>query len=536
MTAAPRWSGALWSLLPGVLLIGASLLVFSDTAAAMVAIWRRSDTFAHAFLVAPISLWLIWRRRAELAVLPRQAEPLALLVALGACLLWLLGELAAVRAATQFALVTLVVVAVPAVFGRHVAKAIAFPLLFLFFAVPIGEFMVPPMIRWTADFTVFALRATGIPVYREGMQFVIPSGNWSVVEACSGVRYLIASFMVGTLFAYLNFRSPGRRAAFMVLSLVVPIIANWVRAYLIVMIGHVSSNKLAAGVDHLVYGWVFFGAVTAAMFALGMRWAEPDPTRAARTSPEVPNAPAPGSAPARAGGAWLAGAAMLAMMAAANLYADRLMHGVPTAWPTPGVPAPAAGWVAEREAEPWQPDYRTARRTVQAAYMSGDRRVALWLGYYAGQDENHKLVTSGNRVTSGEEGSAWAQVATGLTAHVSPVGAAWRTATLRGSAVPGVQAKRLRVWHAYAIGGRLVVRDAEAALRIALRRLLGQGDEAFAVFLSTPLDDDTPAAVERADAALAAFVNDHARPLQATLQAQPSAGGMSTATPMAAST
>jgi hypothetical protein len=42
---------------------------YRDTAAAMVAIWARADTYAHAFVVPPISLWLIWRKRHELALL-----------------------------------------------------------------------------------------------------------------------------------------------------------------------------------------------------------------------------------------------------------------------------------------------------------------------------------------------------------------------------------------------------------------------------------------------------------------------------------
>jgi hypothetical protein len=48
--------------------------------------------------------------------------------------------------------------------------------------------------------------AFGHPGLPRGLQFVIPSGSWSVIEACSGVRYLIASFMVGALFAYLNYQ------------------------------------------------------------------------------------------------------------------------------------------------------------------------------------------------------------------------------------------------------------------------------------------------------------------------------------------
>ena len=176
-------------LAPGLLLIAAVLLLFRETATAMVDIWTRSDTFAHAFLVPPIVIWMIWRRRDRLAQIPRAPMPVLLLPIAGACLLWLLGELASVNAATQLSLVVLIVLTVPAVFGWAVARELTFPLLFLFFSVPVGEFMVPLMMEWTADFTVKALQVTGIPVYREGLQFVIPTGNWSVVEACSGVRY-----------------------------------------------------------------------------------------------------------------------------------------------------------------------------------------------------------------------------------------------------------------------------------------------------------------------------------------------------------
>ncbi len=120
--------------------------------------------------------------------------------------------------------------------GIEVARTILFPLLFLFFAVPFGEFMLPTMMEWTADFTVAALRFSGMPVFREGQHFVIPSGNWSVIDECSGVRYVIASFMVGSLFAYLNYRSYTKRVVFMVVALALPMLANWLRAYMIVML------------------------------------------------------------------------------------------------------------------------------------------------------------------------------------------------------------------------------------------------------------------------------------------------------------
>ena len=81
------------------------------------------------------------------------------------------------------------------------------------------------------------IRRTGIPVYREGLYFMLPSGNWSVVEACSGVRYIIASITLGVLYAYLTYRSAWRRVLFVLVSALVPVLANTGRAYIIVMPG-----------------------------------------------------------------------------------------------------------------------------------------------------------------------------------------------------------------------------------------------------------------------------------------------------------
>ncbi len=274
------------------------LFWYWDTARAMVAIWARSDTYAHAFIVPPISLWLIWRRRDELALL-RPEPTLWFILPLGVItLLWLMGELTAVNALTQFALVATLILAIASILGTRISRQIAFPLAFLLFSVPVGDFMLPRLMEWTAWFTVLALRASGIPVYQEGLQFVIPSGNWSVVEACSGVRYIIASVTVGTIFAYLNYVTLRRRLVFIAVSFIVPVVANWLRAYMIVMIGHLSGNKLAVGVDHLIYGWVFFGIVIMTMFAIGAKWSENAPE-------ESKNRAMPTTKPGKAPSFWL---------------------------------------------------------------------------------------------------------------------------------------------------------------------------------------------------------------------------------------
>ena len=469
----------------------------------MVGIWIRSETFAHAFLVPPIVAWLIWRRRDDLSRLPLRPSPSVLLPMAGLCAFWLLGEMASVNAATQFALVALLVLSVPLVYGWSVARALTFPLLFTFFAVPVGEFMVPYMMDWTAEFAIASVRLSGIPVYREGLSFVIPSGTWSVVEACSGVRYLIASFMVGTLFAYLNYRSWVRRGVFMAVALLLPVLANWLRAYMIVMIGHLSDNRLAAGVDHIIYGWVFFGIVIGAMFMVGARWSEAD-AQAVTAAPEGGAAGGDSAGPS----AWVMGGAAL-LLALAALGAEwKLAH--PAEAPLPPLALAersATGWAAAPSPlTAWKPAYANPVLALSRSYRQGAAEAGVWVYYYRHQSAERKLVTSSNALVELEAESVWRQIDSGLTTldlggAVQPL----RTATLRGSTEVGSrQAQRLRVWQVYWIGGRLMTSDARARLQLALNRLMGRGDEGAAIFFATPLR--SPDAVAAADDTLRAFV------------------------------
>ncbi len=70
---------------------------------------------------------------------------------------------------------------------------------------------------------------------------------------------------------------------FVLASILFPIVANWLRAYMIVMIAHLSEMKYATGVDHLIYGWVFFGFVMLILFWIGSFWRED-------VAPEQPDA------------------------------------------------------------------------------------------------------------------------------------------------------------------------------------------------------------------------------------------------------
>ena len=485
---ASAWRSGLPALLLCLVWI---LFSYRDTALAMVTIWARSETFTHAFLVPPISLWLIWRQRHALALQAPTGGFLMLVPLALAGFAWLLGDLAAVNAVTQLALVSLLVLAVAAVLGPRPALAMLFPLGFLFFAVPIGEFVMPQLMEWTAGFTVGALQFSGVPVYREGLQFVIPSGSWSVVEACSGVRYLIASVTVGTLYAYLNYRSMRRRLIFVAVSFLVPVVANWLRAYMIVMLGHLSGNRLATGVDHLIYGWLFFGVVMLLMFVIGGRWAE---------HPDAGGRAAAGSGsnatPAGSGRLWLAATAVVVVTGLPLAWKTAIDRHEPANLPGALVLAVPAGWQAVPPATDWLPAFANPTTTLRAEYQQGDRRVGVFVGYYRHQDYERKLVSSDNVLVRSNDPD-WARVASaGRQMTLGSSSLAVRTAELRGR-----NERRLAVWQWYWVAGRWTSSDHLAKAYTALSRLTGRGDDSAVVILYAPM---SPA--DGGEAALEAFV------------------------------
>ena len=487
-TAADIARGAVWR---RALLTLALVLIwlgfwYRQTGLSMVGIWIRSETFTHCFLIPPISLWLAWRMRPELARMTPAPNGWFMLPIAAAGLVWLAGQLAAVNALTHLALVALVVLTVPAILGARVAWALAFPLGFLFFAAPVGEFVMPQMMEWTADFAVLAVRLSGVPVFRDGLQFVIPSGNWSVVEACSGVRYLIASVTVGTLFAYLNYTTFKRRLIFVGISILVPIVANWLRAYMIVMLGHLSGNKLAVGVDHLIYGWVFFGVVIMAMFAIGARWREDLPAEAAGTAalePAHPRAAGPVGAPA-----WLAIIAIMGVFAL-PLVAERAIRKAEVA-SAPRLETPVVGAPWRPVTDPfsdWRPAFESPAAELRTAFTRDAESVGLFVALYRNQDFDHKLVSSENVLVRSRD-PLWAQVGSGVQdAMFGNESVRFRSAQLRGAQLGRADGRWL-VWQVYWIDGHLTASEYLAKVYIAWSRLRGRGDDSAVIILYTPIE------------------------------------------------
>lgn len=466
-----------------LLSLAAVVLLYHATFWSMAELWARSQTFAHGFLIVPISCWLAWRQRTRLAALaPRPSrQGLLLLGALG--LAWLLADAANVPVVEQYAATAMLPACVLAILGWPAVRLLAFPLAYLFLAVPFGEVFIEPLIDFTAAFTVTALQWSGVPVFRDGSNFSLPTGNWSVVEACSGLRYLIAALALGALFAHVNCHSTRRRVAVMAAALLVPILANGVRAYLIVMLGHLSDMRLAVGVDHLIYGWLFFGLVALLLFWLAARWRELPPPRGVPSARSVRLSTGAASprAVVRAGVACLLLAALWPALALASQRDD----GATLPAMVLTLPDPPA-WHRLHDAVPdWQVPYAgtPARFAATYARQDGGAPVGLQLHWYARQARDAELLTH----QALPYGARWMPLAQRMR-HVKLASGAL---AVRES-VLAHGGERLLVWRVYRQGGIVTARPMLVKLLLAQAKLLGRRQDGADIIVFAAYDELAP--------------------------------------------
>jgi exosortase A len=406
-----RWQDVPARWRPALVRCGAAmlalLLLFGGDWAAMARQWWDISTYNHIVLIPPILGWLVWQRRAELAKL----EPLCwwpgLILMAGAAFLWLLGALSGLDLARQAGAVAMLGSAVPLLLGPRVTAGVLFPLCYMAFLVPVGEELVEVLQTITAKITVALTHFSGIPATVDGVFIDTPAGLFEVAEACSGVKFLIAMIAFGLLAANVCFISWRRRAAMMLACLVVPILANGVRAWGTIFAAQFVGVEKAAGFDHIVYGWIFFAVVLAVVIAGAWRFFDRPLDAPMIDVPAIVRSPFLSRLEAGRASAvvTLAGIALLVVAAKGwALGAESLSAPLPDRIELPQV----AGWSRADYAPAiwWEPRAEGADHRLLGRYTDGQgHSVDVFLALYAGQGEGREAGGFGQGALT--PGSAW---------------------------------------------------------------------------------------------------------------------------------
>jgi exosortase A len=384
------------------LLSAVILAIFWRDAADMAGIWWHSSTFTHCLLMVPIIGWLVSQRVPLLRPLTPTLWWLGLICMTGAGLLWLIGEAAGIGLFRQLGLVLMLQGAVAVTLGEKLVRGLLFPLAYALLLVPFGDELVPLLQTLTAHISMALLHLSGIPAVMEGVFITTPAGFFEVAEACSGVNFLVAMLAYAVFAAHLCFRSWTRRIVFVALALAITILANALRAYGTMVAAEIWGIEAAGGIDHIFYGWIFFGVVIVVVMLVARRWFDRPANDVAVDVAGLDGLP-------RFTGQ--ARVLLPAALAIPLLFAGWAMLVGGRSAPLPHtmlVEAPAGWRVAGAEGMAWTPRFDGADQRLLRHFVDAKgRRVSVAIGGYERQAEGREVVAFGQGAIDPDSKWAW---------------------------------------------------------------------------------------------------------------------------------
>ena len=386
-SAALTPSRALWALLA---VCGVGLW---PTVVSLARIWRGMFDYHHGMVIAAIAIIWLWRIRRDIdacSVRPmRAAWPLVAI----ALLLWTIAYRANSELMQQMLLPVIAILAVYAAVGWQVCRLAAAPIAYLYFAIPLWEQLLPFLQALTTAVAENLLGLMGVPTQVEGHHVTIPSGHFSIVEGCSGKRYLMISLAFATLAAAIEQLRWRRTLALLAMATGLALVTNWIRVVTVIYAGHVTQMQsyLVAN-EHRSFGYALFIPLLLAILWIARR--------IRRGQADVPVRPvAPENERRTRPADW---AIVMGLVALPILVWGRTPGQDTTAHLAP-MPIATGAWQGPLPpAAAWQPRFLNPSEERRVAYSVGGQRIEVYMNLYASQTQGRELVFHRNSVVPPE--------------------------------------------------------------------------------------------------------------------------------------
>ena len=426
---------------PLFIVLGSLILtavLYWPTSLEIVDIWQ--DTvkrrYTHGWFVLAVTVWLIWRDRAQLASI-QLTPPLGgwVLVAI-ASLGWLVGFNAGLLAVTTLAMPPLVLLTIWAAGGWRLARRVAFAVLFLYFALPVWELISAPLQSLTAFASLWLTRLAGIPVTMDERIIYIPEGWFEIAGGCNGLHFLIVALAVAAAHGEIHRDSVRSRLWLLGIAGGLALVTNWIRVLIIIVAGHVTDMQhFLVRIDHYYFGWFLFAFALLLYLYLASRV----PSGGNVTQPSAPLDP---QRPRRYGVAVALSALALALGPAWSLAARS------SGTNSGGPPASVDGWSGPTMyLSDWRPVFADPDEEALVGYHSETfGEVAFYRAVYHSQRQGKELRGYGNSVV----GTGYRMIGSRDRAVII----AGETVRVSESHVRADDGRDMLVWSLFAVDGR----------------------------------------------------------------------------------
>ena len=238
--------------------------LYADSLAFLFGHWMGSEDYSHGMFVPLISLFLIWQARHRIVAAGIRNSWWGLAVISAGLLLFWISEFATLYVLQHLSLWMVIVGLVIALIGVRGARTIAFPVSYLLTSIPLPVFLYAGLSSqlqlWSSALGVGCLQLVGVTAFRDGNVIDLGPVQLQVVEACSGIRYLLPLTSLALLCAYLFKDRMWKRVVLVLSSIPISVLVNGFRIGMIGVLVEWYGQGTAEGFYHLFEGWVLFMA------------------------------------------------------------------------------------------------------------------------------------------------------------------------------------------------------------------------------------------------------------------------------------
>jgi len=380
-----------------------TFLFYQQTVLYLIGLWNQLEIgeYAHGYLVLAISGYLIFNNRQRLAKLTPSVEYRALLGVIAASMLWLIAALVDVQMLQTVSLLFLILALVWTVLGNQIIRELAFPILFIAFAIPIWFPLSPILQNLAADGVFSAIRILNIPAFRQDNMIILPAGTLSVEEACSGLRYLLAALTLGTLYAYMNYLSLRARLIVVLIAAGSAVLANILRVFIVVYLAYTTDMQHSLVHDHLYLGWYLFAGLVTILLFLDAYLQKGQPLlelNESKTKSEMPPIVYNKNLPYHL--IVTIGCSLLLALAPGIVYQSNTPSTADPVNMAPTLPSQAGFWSESPIIDDdWMPVYHGAINQKQF-YQKDNNKLNFYMGYYPVQKQGAELINDLNSISN----------------------------------------------------------------------------------------------------------------------------------------
>jgi len=376
----------------GAALFTLFVILYWDSLSNLVTLWNSDDTYSHGLLIPFLTIYLLKSRNQTLHGIKLKPAPLLLFPLFFTLILWLLASITDTRIVELTLLPLIFILAYLSIVGYQAGLVLLTPLLYILVAVPVWGIFVPYFQSMAVFVNEIALRLSGISTFIVDTTVSIPAGTFEIEGGCAGIRFLVVTLALGSFYSLTNFKAIRPALILLAASFIIPVIFNWIRIYIIILIGHFSDMQSPLVNDHKNFGWMLYAVSLIPLFLIAQKLYqkyETDNNEETQTS---------SVASITYNKSYLL--YPLTLITITSMYYYYLQTRTLDTLEILSSPRAESPWQGPIHFNQWKPEYSGSTAESHKLYIGSDSHadVSLHLMYFANQSEETELITEFNKI------------------------------------------------------------------------------------------------------------------------------------------